>query len=153
VSNNSNLAANPGVNTSFQEDVHTSNNEDGLGAGIEVDLPTPNHAAIATLGSPLPGAASTLNPTVPAGFSIAVEALAPEHTQAAGSTAADSVIAARSPISMPGSAAIEAMHQAPQCAVTHGQRGISKQKIYIDGTIRYSFLTTTGKPENQDDAL
>jgi hypothetical protein len=152
VSNNSNPVANPGVSTSFQVDVHTANNEDGLGVGIEEDLLAHNHVAIVTPRSPSPGAASASNPTGPVGFSVAVVA-PPEHTQATGSIAAVSVIAARSSIPMLRSAATEAMHQAPQCTVTHGQRDISKPKIYTDGTIRYSFLTTTGEPENQEDAL
>jgi hypothetical protein len=32
-------------------------------------------------------------------------------------------------------------------------RGICKPKVYTDGIIRYSFLTTTGEPENLQDAL
>jgi histone deacetylase 1/2 len=36
---------------------------------------------------------------------------------------------------------------------TRLQSGISKPKIYTDGTIRYANLSSTGEPENLDEAL
>lgn len=32
--------------------------------------------------------------------------------------------------------------------VTHLQKGIRKSKVYIDGTIRYGLLMSTGEPES-----
>jgi hypothetical protein len=122
VSNNSNLAANPGVSTGNQEHVHVANTEetnlqeavyvanddDDLGMDIEVDLPAPNHAGVAPPGSLPPdaasapnsvpsGAKSTLNlaPTLSAlpGFSAARGAHPPEHVSATGSVVAGPVIA------------------------------------------------------------
>jgi hypothetical protein len=36
---------------------------------------------------------------------------------------------------------------------TRLQQGISKPKIYKDGTIRYAMLTSTGEPRNISEAL
>jgi len=53
-------------------------------------------------------------------------------------------------ISSPGSAVPpDAVH----CPTTCLQRGIRKQKVYTDGTIRYGLLTSTGEPSGLDEAL
>jgi hypothetical protein len=36
---------------------------------------------------------------------------------------------------------------------TRLQSGIRKEKVYTDGTVRYSFLTTSGEPWNIEEAL
>jgi hypothetical protein len=41
----------------------------------------------------------------------------------------------------------------PPAARTRLQKGIKKPKHYTDGTIRYSFLCTTGEPQNLKEAL
>ena len=37
--------------------------------------------------------------------------------------------------------------------VTSAQRGIRKEKVYTDDTLRYNFLTTSGEPHDLDEAL
>lgn len=41
----------------------------------------------------------------------------------------------------------------PQRPMTRLQRGICKEKVYTDGTVKYGFLTHTGEPFNLDEAL
>lgn len=52
-----------------------------------------------------------------------------------------------------GSSAPDTAVVEPARPVTHLQRGIRKQKVYTDGTVRYGMLTTTGEPQNLDEAL
>jgi hypothetical protein len=51
-----------------------------------------------------------------------------------------------------GSSAL-AYPASPPAARTQLQKGIRNPKQYTDGTIRYSFLYTTGEPENLTKAL
>jgi hypothetical protein len=133
----------------LQKIVHATNTNDEPGTGTEAGSHVPDRTTTATSGSQLPGAISTSNP-VPiissqigsVGFSVAEEASAQEHSPVAGSSTPAH-----------GSVVPDATQQAPQCVVTHGQRGIRKPKIYTNDTIRYGFLTTNREPKNLEDAL
>jgi hypothetical protein len=50
-------------------------------------------------------------------------------------------------------AAQTASDQASSRPVTRAQKGIHQPKVYTDGTIRYSFLTTIGEPTSVNEAL
>ena len=42
---------------------------------------------------------------------------------------------------------------ADTCPRTRLQSGIRKEKAYTDGTIKYGFLTSSGEPQNLDEAM
>jgi hypothetical protein len=50
-------------------------------------------------------------------------------------------------------AAQTASNQASSRPVTPAQKGIHQPKVYTDGTIQYSFLTTIGEPTSVNEAL
>jgi hypothetical protein len=57
------------------------------------------------------------------------------------------------PDSIPDPAPASSSEVAPTRPHTRLQGGIRKPKIYIDGTIKYSFLATFEEPHNLEDAL
>lgn len=66
-----------------------------------------------------------------------------------GGPASSSVTAADGLSVPPGFPAAEPF----QRPATRLQHGIRKEKVYTDGTIKYSFLTHTGEPQNLEEAL
>jgi len=110
------------------------------------------HAGTNSVAAPRQGGTGSSDPTAhrqgetaaPDGFP-ALSTGAGESSVPAATTNAD---ASSIPLSSTGTdVQAEPRHQ------TRLQSGIRKEKVYTDGTVRYSFLTTSGEPWNIEEAL
>jgi nucleoside diphosphate kinase len=76
-----------------------------------------------------------------------------DHDSGAGSKPN---LAAKIGAPLPGSlvsSAAEVSEGNQLCATTRSQHGISQPKTYSDGTIRYSFVASSGEPSTMHEAL
>jgi histone deacetylase 1/2 len=104
---------------------------------------TPVHAPANGGSAPTPDGTVATAPTMPT--PSASEPTAPASSQGGTGSGVVSVPSAAAGPSAPSSS--QHQHQ------TRLRSGIRKEKAYTDGTVRYSFLTTSGEPWNTEEAL
>jgi transposase InsO family protein len=134
-----------GASTSTQRDAHSRS----VPAGG-----TPLHAETGSSGSSVPSSASPSGHTASPGSSAEIRSDPDADMRSSPSPVPDA--ASGRPGAAPGAGSSAATSTGAPGATrmtTRLQTGKNKPRKYTDGTVRYGCLTTTGEPDNLDEAL